>query len=154
MRSVSIVVGIIVAGVLWGCATGSPRVSSPAPDSPPSAAMNPSSEVLDTIVDGSRVYLDTEVDRPALAIFDSAPPKYPAELKLVGIPGHVEVRMVVDTSGSVEVGTIHIILSNHPAFTAAVREELPKQRFLPAERGGRRVRMWAQMAFDFKTAPP
>ena len=116
--------------------------------------MSPDSEILDTIVDGSRVYLDTEVDLPALAIFASEAPRYPTELRRVGIPGHVEVRMVVDTSGSVEVGTIHIIVSNHPAFTAAVRDELRTQRFLPAERGGRRVRMWARMAFDFKTAPP
>ena len=142
----------VVAALLCGCAAGrSPGGSAPADaDSPPWAAFNPST-IPDTIVGGSRVYLETEIDRPAMAIPSrAAAPPYPSGLRGLGIEGHVEVIMVIDTAGSVEMSTVHLISSNHPAFTASVRDVLPKTRFTPAERGGRPVRAWRRLSFGFR----
>jgi hypothetical protein len=46
--------------------------------------------------------------------------------------------------------SVQVLSSTHDAFTAAVREALPRFRFKPAEVGGRRVAALAEMPFEFR----
>jgi protein TonB len=66
------------------------------------------------------------------------------------VTGRVVVRLVVDTVGRVEPATITIRESSHDLFTQAVRAILPALRFVPAEAGGRRVRMLVDIPFEFR----
>ncbi|MEJ7808884.1 MAG: energy transducer TonB [Gemmatimonadaceae bacterium] len=59
-------------------------------------------------------------------------------------------RFVIDTTGRVERGSLVVERSDHALFTSAVRAALPSHRFLPAESGGRKVRVLAQQAFEFR----
>ena len=76
-------------------------------------------------------------------------PRYPESLRLSGITGRVVVQFTVDTAGAVEPGTVRVLESVHDQFSRAVIEVLPRFRFVPAEVNGRRVRMLAQMPFEF-----
>jgi protein TonB len=95
-------------------------------------------------------YFAAAVERPAILALGAAPPRYPETLRRAGIGGRVLARFVVDTLGRAEMGTLRLIDSDHPLFDAAVRTALPAYRFLPAETGGRKVRMWVEMPFVFE----
>ena len=90
-----------------------------------------------------------EVDKPAAALAGSAAPAYPEILKASGVEGEALVRFVVDTLGRAEVGTFAVLEASHEAFGAAVKAALPRMRFLPAEAGGKKVRMLVQQRFAF-----
>jgi TonB family protein len=77
------------------------------------------------------------------------PPRYPARLEVLGIPGKVLVRFVVDTAGRVEMGTLTVLASTDPGFTAAVRDVMPQWRFQAATVGGRKVRQLVQIPILF-----
>jgi len=91
-----------------------------------------------------------QVEKPALAISGSAPPAYPSVLKSTNVQGRVTATFVVDTSGRAESGTFKALESDHELFTQAVKTALPRMRFIPAEVGGRKVKMWVQQAFEFR----
>jgi TonB family protein len=107
-------------------------------------------EAADTLVNGERVYVESEVDERAVAIPGFGVPRYPSELKSAHIEGRVEYRFVVDTIGLVEMGTVRQISASHPGLATAVRAAMPMMRFAPALRGDRRVRMWVRQAFEFR----
>ena len=92
-----------------------------------------------------------QVEKPAMSI--NAPgsaPNYPSVLRSANVQGRVTATFVVDTSGRAEPSTFKALESDHELFTAAVRQALPKMRFMPAEVGGRKVKMWVQQAFEFR----
>jgi len=89
------------------------------------------------------------VDRPA-AMVAPPRPRYPDPLRAAGVTGRVVVRLVVDTSGRVEPGSIVIRESSHDLFAQSVRAVLPSLRFTPAEAGGRKVRMLVDLPFEFR----
>jgi periplasmic protein TonB len=89
------------------------------------------------------------VDKVAAALPGSASPAYPEMLKASGVEGHALVQFVVDTLGRAEPGSFTVLQSTHDAFGAAVRVTLPRMRFLPAESGGKKVRMLVQQQFAF-----
>jgi protein TonB len=91
-----------------------------------------------------------QVEKPALAISGSGQPNYPSVLRSTNVQGRVTATFVVDTSGRAEPGTFKALESDHELFTQAVRAALPRMRFIPAEVGGRKVKMWVQQAFEFK----
>jgi protein TonB len=91
-----------------------------------------------------------QVEKPALAVSGSGNPTYPSVLKSANVQGRVTATFVVDTSGRAEPGTFKALESDHELFTAAVRSALPRMRFIPAEVGGRKVKMWVQQAFEFR----
>ena len=91
-----------------------------------------------------------QVEKPALAISGSGAPNYPSVLRSTNVQGRVTATFVVDTSGRAEPGTFKALESDHELFTQAVRAALPRMRFIPAEVGGRKVKMWVQQAFEFK----
>jgi protein TonB len=96
------------------------------------------------------VDVDREVERQA----DAAAPIYPESLRLTNVTGGVTVEFVVDTTGHIEDGSLHIIGATHPLFAASVREAIPSMRFRPAVRSGRLVRQQVIQSFQFVLQPP
>jgi periplasmic protein TonB len=93
-------------------------------------------------------YFDFQVEKAAAAI-PGAAPAYPENLKSSGVEGEALVQFVVDTTGRAELGSFKVLRASHDAFGQAVRAALPRMRFLPAEIGGRKVRMLVQQPFAF-----
>ena len=91
-----------------------------------------------------------QVEKPALSIAGSGNPNYPSVLRSTNVQGRVTATFVVDTSGRAEPATFKALESDHELFTQAVRAALPRMRFIPAEVGGRKVKMWVQQAFEFR----
>lgn len=98
---------------------------------------------------GNQPMFQFEVDKPAAALPGSASPAYPDMLKASGVEGSALVQFVVDTLGRAEPGSFKVLSGTHDAFGSAVRVTLPRMRFLPAEAGGRKVRMLVQQEFAF-----
>lgn len=103
-------------------------------------------------VEMNETYLITQVEKPAEAIATNEPPRYPEALRAANIEGTVTATFVVDTTGVADQGSLTILESTHPLFTQEVRAALPRMRFIPAEIGGRRVRMLVQLPFTFTLA--
>lgn len=90
-----------------------------------------------------------DVDKAAATLPGSPAPAYPEMLKASGVEGEVQAQFVVDTLGRVEPGSFRVLTSSHDAFSTAVKGALPRMRFIPAEAGGRKVRMIVQQRFAF-----
>jgi protein TonB len=90
-----------------------------------------------------------QVDRPPALAGGAIQPRYPASLHAAGIEGRVVLQFVVDTLGRAEPGSVSVIEASHTLFAEAVREVLPRYRFMPGEAGGHRVRTRVQIPFDF-----
>jgi protein TonB len=90
------------------------------------------------------------VDKPAIAHAGNPSPRYPDILRRGAVRGIVVVQVVIDTTGRADMGSVRIVSSDHPLFTDAVLQALPRARFLPAESAGRKVRMWAVQSFVFE----
>lgn len=93
-------------------------------------------------------YFDFQVEKAAASI-PGVSPSYPEMLKSSGVEGEALVQFVVDTTGRAELGSFKVLRATHDAFGQAVRAALPRMRFLPAEIGGRKVRMLVQQPFAF-----
>jgi protein TonB len=94
-------------------------------------------------------YGEREVERPVRQAPNSAAPAYPDILRQAGVEGEALVSFVVDTSGRVEVGSFKVIRSSHELFAAAVKNALPRMRFIPAEVGSDKVRQLVQQPYSF-----
>jgi protein TonB len=88
-------------------------------------------------------------ERPAMPLSDNPRPVYPDSLRTKNVEGAVIARFVVDTTGRVEPGSVAILAADHELFAAAVSSALAADRFLPAETGGRKVRMLVEQPFEF-----
>jgi TonB family protein len=97
------------------------------------------------------VYLESQVEKPA-AVRVNAGMTYPAALRAAKVEGTVLASFVVNEDGLVDVSTFKVLRSSDDAFTASVREALPRLRFLPAEVSGRRVKQLVQQPFVFNIA--
>ena len=98
---------------------------------------------------GTQIYETHYVDEPIIPLRDNTPPRYPATLRSLGLPGEVIARFVVDTLGRTERESIVIITSAHDLFAASVREALLRAHFVPARVRGRAVRQLAEQRFVF-----
>jgi protein TonB len=85
----------------------------------------------------------------ARIIGDMPRPHYPDALRAAGLGGHVLVQFVVDTTGRIEPQSVRVLESTHDLFARSVLAVLPRFRFQPAEVNGKRIRMAAQMPFEF-----
>jgi protein TonB len=93
-------------------------------------------------------YMEFQVEKPVEKIGGEAP-EYPPSLKDSGVEGQVLAQFVVNESGRYEEGTLKILSSSNPAFTAAVKDALPRMRFSAAQIGGKKVQQLVQMPFQF-----
>ena len=90
-----------------------------------------------------------EVDKPVSQAPNSAVPAYPDILRQAGVEGTAIVSFVVDTTGRVDLTTFKVVHSTHDLFTTAVRNALPRMRFIPAETSRGKVRQVVQQPFSF-----
>jgi protein TonB len=96
-------------------------------------------------------YMEFQVEKAVEKIGGDAP-EYPSSLRDSGIEGQVLAQFVVNESGRYESGTLKILSSSNPAFTAAVKDALPRMRFSAAQIGGKKVQQLVQMPFQFHLA--
>ena len=101
---------------------------------------NPLCELVGSPGDANVGYSVREVDKPAKLIESDAGPAYPDSLRDSYVRGQVMMTFVVDTTGFVEANSLHILQTTHPLFSKAVGDWVPKLRFVPAEKGGVKVR--------------
>lgn len=94
-------------------------------------------------------YFEFEVEKPVVQAPNSAAPAYPDILRQAGVEGEAMVSFVVDTLGRVDVSTFKVIHTTHELFAAAVKNVLPRMRFIPAETSRGRVRQLVQQPFSF-----
>ena len=99
--------------------------------------------------DESKTYFAFQVEQPAAQAPNSATPAYPDILRQAGVEGEALVSFVVDTSGRVDLTTFKVVRTTHDLFASAVRNALPRMRFLPATVGNRKVRQLVQQPFSF-----
>ena len=100
-------------------------------------------------VNVEQTYFEFQVEKVASAAPGQPQPVYPEILKNSGVSGEVLAQFVVDTTGRVDMGTFKVLKSTHDLFTAAVRQNLPRVRYYPAEVGGKKVRQLVQQSFVF-----
>jgi TonB family protein len=99
--------------------------------------------------DGSRVYIEPELERPAARDPTSDGPMYPEYLRTHGVEGTVVIRFIIDTAGHADSATLRVMETSHPGFADAVRLALPRMRFTPAELDGRHVPELVMQEFRF-----
>lgn len=94
-------------------------------------------------------YFEFQVEKPVMQAPNSPTPQYPDILRQAGVEGEALVSFVVDTTGRADVSTFKVIRSTHDLFASAVRNALPRMRFIPAEVGDKKVRQLVQQPFSF-----
>jgi periplasmic protein TonB len=96
-----------------------------------------------------QTYFDFQVEKQVQAVPGTVSPRYPDMLRNAGVEGDVLVQFVVDTSGRADMSTFRVLRATHDLFANAVRQDMPRFRFYPAEVGGRKVRQHVQMPIVF-----
>jgi TonB family protein len=98
--------------------------------------------------DSSVPFLESELtDAPVVRHFPQ--PRYPVALKQAGIQGAVRLSYVVDGTGRVEMGSVTIVSTDHPAMAESVRNSLAQALFRPGQIRGRPVRTLVQQTIRF-----
>lgn len=105
-------------------------------------------------VDGSPVFLASELDQEVERDPASAGPSYPEVLRATNTEGSVVAEWIVDTTGTADSTSFRIVSSTHPLFTESVRACLTGMRFRPAELNGQRVRQLVRQEFRFRLELP
>jgi periplasmic protein TonB len=100
---------------------------------------------------GDQPYFEFQVEKPA-AMTGAANMAYPEMLRSAQVEGTVLASFVVDTTGRADMSTFKVLRSDHELFTNAVKNSLPRIRYLPAEVGGRKVKQLVQQPFVFNLA--
>lgn len=118
------------------------RRGSPDPSTGDSIASAP-------LLPADYTYLDFQVDKPVMQAPNSASPDYPDMLRRAGVEGEAMVSFVVDTLGHVELSSFKVIRASHDLFATAVKNALPRMRFIPAETRNGKVRQLVQQPFSF-----
>jgi len=111
--------------------------------------VEPGAGVKTTAPTADNSYFAFQVEKPAAQAPNSATPAYPDILRQAGVEGEALVSFVVDTAGRIDVASFKVVRSTHELFAVAVRNALPRMRFLPAEIGDRKVRQLVQQPFSF-----
>ena len=119
---------------------------------PPSAAVAPVAAVR--VPDPPHAFSEIEVDSAAARDPSSEGPIYPPKLLEARIEGLTVVQFIVDSLGHVDPSSIKILESSHAAFTAAVRDVLPRMKYQPAKIGKHPVAQLVEQRFGFRIAVP
>jgi len=100
------------------------------------------------------VYSSIQVDSQVARYEWTVAPAYPDSLRVAGTEGFVVAEFVVDTTGQVDLETVQIVRSTHPAFRESVRAALAGMQFRPAWRGLHKVRQLVRQRFAFRLMRP
>lgn len=79
-------------------------------------------------------------------------PRYPDELRAIGITGHVLMGFAIDARGRPITTSVVELDATHDAFRDAVRAALPRVRFRPARRDGQEACVFWVQEFRFDLA--
>ncbi|MEA3245374.1 MAG: M56 family metallopeptidase [Gemmatimonadota bacterium] len=136
--------GVAAAVALFAC---SPRVTGDltAPQTMSAdrlAGLGPAAQ-------SQKTFFEFQVQKPVQLADGSPSPSYPDILKMAGVEGEVLVQFVVEPDGTMMPGSVKILKSTHPLFTAAVNKALMEARYTPAEVDGKKVRQLVQRPFVF-----
>lgn len=94
------------------------------------------------------------VDHPASVIDEHLQPTYPEALRKRREAGSVDVKFVIDSTGRIDMRSVHVVRSTDPEFTNAVMRVLPSFRFNPALVDGHPVRWVTSQEFMFNINTP
>jgi periplasmic protein TonB len=94
-------------------------------------------------------YFEFQVEKPVMQAPNSPVPQYPDILRQAGVEGEALVSFVVDSTGRADISTYKVIRTTHELFATAVKNALPRMRFIPAEVGDKKVRQLVQQPFSF-----
>ncbi|MEP6766349.1 MAG: energy transducer TonB [Gemmatimonadaceae bacterium] len=120
---------------------------------PPGAAAAPVPEVR-VIPEPLHAFSEIEVDSAATRDPSSEGPVYPAKLLEARIEGVTVAQFIVDSLGRVDQSSIRILESTHAAFTAAVRDVLPRMKYQAARIGKHPVAQLVEQRFGFRISVP
>ena len=93
---------------------------------------------------------DADIEKPVSRHPLAGAPAYPPELLAARVEGTVAAEFTVDTTGLADSASLVILESSHPGFARALREAMPRLRFVPAEHGGRKVRQRVAQRYYFR----
>jgi hypothetical protein len=97
------------------------------------------------------IYYDFQVDGPMRWHNVGKLPRFPEAQKKRGVTlGQAVLQFVIDTTGLPEPGSVRVRSQSHPEFAETARASLAVQRFVPAERAGRKVRVVVDMPYVFE----
>lgn len=105
---------------------------------------------------------DLEVDVLAKPRRTNREPKFPSVLRGSAtldasykemVSGEVVARFVVDTLGCVDIRTFTVVTTTDSAFTEEILKVLPKYKYDPARKEGKKVRAWLTWKFLFYKEP-
>lgn len=98
----------------------------------------------------SVAFIAADVDRTVSADGGNPKPIYPRDMLARMVETTFSIYFVVDTAGRIDPNSVQVPPSVHPSFAKAVRDVLPRWRFVPAEVRGRRVRQLMEQNFRFR----
>ena len=101
------------------------------------------------VASDNNTYFEFQVEKPVMQAPNSPTPQYPDILRQAGVEGEALVSFVVDTSGRADPASFKVIRTTHELFATAVKNALPRMRFIPAEVGDKKVRQLVQQPFSF-----
>jgi len=94
-----------------------------------------------------------DVTKPATLIPGSPAPVYPAGLAEAGIRALISTMFVVDAVGQPDLATLRVLnTGTDERFVEAIRDALPRTRFVPAKKGDEWVPQVVQFTYDFGLA--
>jgi hypothetical protein len=102
-----------------------------------------------SVLDGARKVLISAPDSHARPMWGFAPPAYPDSLRSSGVEGSVSAVFIVDTTYRADTLTFMVLSSSHDRFSTAVKRAVGRQRFIPAQHGGDRVKELVCQTFSF-----
>ena len=105
--------------------------------------------VVGGVANTNQTYFEFQVEKPAEMVQGSPTPRYPSVLESSGITGEVQAQFVVRSDGKADLDTFKVLKSTNELFTQAVKTNLPRMRFNPAQIGGKPVNQLVQQSFQF-----
>ncbi|MFQ5810645.1 MAG: TonB family protein [Armatimonadota bacterium] len=98
-----------------------------------------------------RVFVEQELGEPVQRLRCPLP-AYPAALREASIEGSVTLRLIVDTTGQVEVGSVVVVSGTNPEFQVPATEMAVNCQLRPGRVAGKPVRASVQMPILFRLA--
>lgn len=118
-------------------------------------------DVPDSALAQEKTFSVFEVERQVRPLRSNPRVAFPVELAAQGVHGQVTMEFVVDQTGRVVATSFHVVHSDDPRLTDAVRASLLEMRYEPAEVNGQKVKQRVRQSFNFtigaglsQTTPP